>query len=139
VLPALVVRMHELLALLLRHLAVESHKGRFELLEDRLDEIEHAGPFAEEDDLPLWLGDELIEQLGEAFELAGVAGRLLIDELRAVRTHAGHEQGFLQTQQVHLADEFLAQHAADDSHVFTMHDFLLLGGHDAHDLRAARR
>ncbi len=47
------------LALFLRNGAIEADVGHVELGEDWLDEIEHGGPFAEEDDFALRLGIEI--------------------------------------------------------------------------------
>src|SRR5207253_2881568 len=60
-----------------------------------------------------------------------IAGRLFIEQIRAVGDHAAHEQRLLQPQQVHFADEFLADDRGDDLHVSGMQGRLLVGGRDA--------
>ncbi len=62
---------------------------------------------------------------------------MFVHQRGAIGGHAGHEQGFLQTQQVHLGDEFFVGDGVDGEHVAAVHLQLFLGCGDADELGAA--
>ena len=129
----------QFLPLLLRHRAVQPHEVQLALGQHRLDQVEHGGPFGEEQGLAVRLGEQPVEQLAEVFQLARIARRLLLDQERAVGRHAAHQQGLLQPQQVHFGDVRLARDHRHDAHVGAVQFHLLVGGRNADDLAGPRR
>ena len=131
--------MDQLLPFLLRHRAVQTHVAPTVSLQNGLDQIEHGGPFTEEHDFAVFFLEQPVEEFLQFLKLAGIGRFLLVHQERAVRRHAAHEQRFLQAQQVHLADVFLTDNGADDTHVGTVHFQLFVGGCNAEDLSRAWR
>ncbi len=97
----------------------------------------HRRPFAEQHQLAVTFGCQLFEQFGESLQFAAVSRFFLVHQIRAVAGHAGHQQVFLQPQQIHLREVLLAGDLGSSLDVFLAHDQLFFGGPDAYDFGAA--
>ena len=92
------------LSFFLRDRTIQADKIESPLPEQRLNQVEHRRPFRKENDLAVFLFDELIEKIFKFDKLAGVAGRDFVDEKGAIGYHPAEQQGLLESQNIYLGD-----------------------------------